>query len=507
MAKRKKKNQITLISLLLALVLLTGFYIWYLNRDKLGADNTRDESLPSEEDSLVIAKMDIDQVHTIQYKNETADMTFVLEEDIWRLESDKSRAINQDYVRNMLSLIDVIKADRLVQEDPEDIEQYGLEKPYASLKAEQADGKNISLCLGNEVLGGQGYYGMILGNNSVYILPKIYKTHLSHSSIEMTYVEEGPDINSNNIYHIEVLQKDGEDFELIYDPDSTYHKVGTPMLAWAILKPYEDVYSADSAKVSDLLPNYDSFDFVACIEYETEELDKYGLEEPSASILVDYYEQYQVPLEEAYTDSDSGEKITEETITEEKSFKIFVGNKNDDGDYYVKKAGDKAVYTMKADDVDTMLNIDTFNIFSPFISIHNIDTVERIDIDISGKAYTMEIERETVTNDEGEEESKGSYYYNGNLVEEDVFKDVYQIMIGAKYDTRLKEEASVEGLDPALTITYYDNIGETYTTRYYPYDESFYLVDNGSTIRFASDKRNIDRVIKAIEEFKRTEED
>lgn len=41
MAKRKKKNQTTLISLLVVLVLLAGFYVWYLNRDKFGASSRK----------------------------------------------------------------------------------------------------------------------------------------------------------------------------------------------------------------------------------------------------------------------------------------------------------------------------------------------------------------------------------------------------------------------------------------------------------------------------------
>ena len=91
-----------------------------------------------------------------------------------------------------------------------------------------------------------------------------------------------------------------------------------------------------------------------------------------------------------------------------------------------------------------------FSILSTFISIYNIETVDRIDIDISGKPYTMEIKREVTTDSEGNEETKASYYYNGKEVEEDTFKDVYQVMIGAKFDTQLKEEVSLKELDPFL---------------------------------------------------------
>ena len=161
---------------------------------------------------------------------------------------------------------------------------------------------------------------------------------------------------------------------------------------------------------------------------------------------------------------------------------------------------------MEAEDVDAMLQVDAFSILSTFISIYNIETVDRIDIDISGKPYTMEIKREVTTDSEGNEETKASYYYNGKEVEEDTFKDVYQVMIGAKFDTQLKEEVSLKELDPILTISYHlEDSDKTYTSKYYPYDESFYITDNGGPIIFKADKRRIDQIIKTIEEFKKAE--
>lgn len=501
MTKRRKKNRITLISLIGILVIMLGFYIWYLNKDKFGTAKVTEENT-----SIIIATMDPDLIETIHFKNENADMTLIREEDTWVSTDDKERPIKQNYVQNMINLIDEIKTERIVHENPEDLNQYGLTKPYAYIKATQSDGKSISLSLGSKVTGGQGYYGKIDGNDAVFILPTIYGTNLSYSDTNMTQVEHGPTITSNDIYHIEVLKKDGEDFELIYDPDSIYHVAGTPLLSWAILKPYDEPYAADSSKVSEVLSNFSRFDFLTCVDYKTEDFSKYGLDDPIASIFVEYYEQYEEELDEPETDPDTGEEITKKTVTEEKSFKLYIGNQDDKGNYYVRKDGDNAVYTMSTNNVENMLKIDTFSLMSSFISIHNIETVDRIDIDISGKPYTMEIKREVSTDEEGNEETKATYYYNGKLTEEDVFKNVYQTMIGAKYDTQLKEEVSVEGLEPVLTITYHiADTNKTYTTKYYPYDVSFYLVDSGYPIRFTADKRKIDGIIKAIREFKKAE--
>lgn len=503
MRKRKKKNLITMISLLLVLVLLSGFYIWYLNKGKFGKNDTIGDSTSGTDSSIVIATMDPALIDRIHFRNENADMTFIREGDSWILEADKDRPIKQNYVQNMINLVDEIKTDRIVNENPDDLGQYGLSSPYAYIEATSSDGKSIALSIGNKVPGGLGYYAKLEGDDAVFTVVAIYGTHLSYSDANMTQIEHGPNIVSNNIYHVEVLQKDKEDFELIYDPDSFYHIAGTPLLSWAILRPFEEVYTADTTKVAELLSNYSTFSFLNCVEYNAEDFARYGLEEPTASVFVEYYEQYEDQLDEPEINPDTGEEINSKTITEEKGFKLYIGNKDDNGDYYVRKDGDNAVYTMKNTNVEKMLAIDAFSILSTFVNIYNIETVNKIDIDIKGKPYTMEIKRETIINDEGEEEIKPTYYYQGEIADEDIFKDVYQVMIGAKIDSPLKNEVSISELEPIITLSYHiEGNEEPITTVYYTFDESFYLIDKGYPIRFLADKRRIDGIIEAIEEFK-----
>jgi hypothetical protein len=503
MQKRRKKNLITLISLLVVLVLLLGFYIWYLNKDKFSKSHIDYDNSLARDSSLVIATMDPELINKFHFRNENADMTFIREGDSWILESDKERPIKQNYVQNMMNLLDEIKSDRIVNEESEDLGQYGLSSPYAYIEASQSDGKTIALSIGNEVTGGKGYYAKLEGNDAVFIVISIYGTHLSYSDADMTQIEHGPNIVSNNIYHVQILQKDKEDFELLYDPDSLYHIAGTPLLSWAVLKPYEEVYTADTTKVSELLSNYSAFSFLSCVEYKALDFAKYGLEEPVASVLVKYYQQYEDQLDEPETNPDTGEEISTKTITEEKEFKLYVGSMDDNGDYYVRKDGDNAIYTMKNTNVEKMLTIDTFNILSTFVNIYNIETVNKIEIDIKGKPYTMEIKRETIINEDGEEEIESTYYYQGKIAKEDVFKDVYQAMISAKIDTQLNNELSLDDTEPILTLSYYiEGIDEAITAVYYAYDESFYLIGKGGhSIRFLADKRRIDNIIKAIEEF------
>lgn len=481
MSRRKRKNKITMISLLVALVLLSGFYIWYLNRDAFRSNDTETNLDADPDDTGIIATMDTELIDRILFRNESTEMTLVLEEDRWVSVDDKLRPIRQYNVQNMIRLVSEIKPTRTVDVNPEDIEQYGLISPYAYIEASQSDGKKLALSIGNRLADRQGYYAKLDGNDAIYILPLVYGNDLSHSDISMTDIEHGPNIPTSDIYHIEVLKEEGKNFELIYDPDSQY--IDMPLVSWAIIKPYEETYGADTTKVTEILPSFSSFRFDSCIEYKTDDVGKYGLEEPRASILVEYNE------------NNPGDGIIQ------KSFKLHVGDQDENGDYYVMKDGDSAVYIMKGFNVENMISIDAFNVLNTFISLHNISSVDKVDINIEENSYTMEIKRDVITNDKGEEETESTYYFDGIVTREKDFKELYQLLVGATIDTELNEEQEVGNHEPILTISYsITGSDQPITTKYYPYDDVFYLIDKGSPIRFVADRRKIDKIINAIKE-------
>ncbi|HKL99910.1 MAG TPA: hypothetical protein VJZ06_08385, partial [Mobilitalea sp.] len=155
--------------------------------------------------------------------------------------------------------------------------------------------------------------------------------------------------------------------------------------------------------------------------------------------------------------------------------------------------------------VDGMLTVDPFKVISSFISLQNIESIDRVEIEIEGQLYTMEIKREAITNDSGEADNKATYYYNGNIVQEDVFKNVYQVMIAAGYDAEMKEAVDTEGLTPFITISYHGEGKLLNKTSYLPYNESFYIIDNGGQVRFFADKRKIDNIADRIMKFSKSE--
>lgn len=505
MTKRKKRNAITLISLLLALAALIGVYYWYSNRP------APEKDIATKEEAISLAKVDQEQISNLHYKYGDADLTLVKEGDTWKSQSEPDRPINQDYVNNMLGAISDISADRLVADAPENLSEFGLAEPVSFLQATLADGSTVTLQVGNEVSTKNGYYALVNEDGKVYMLGSNYVSGLKYNNADMNAEEAAPKIEAANINHIILDKRDGEDFELLFDNQGKHiDSSGSKINTWYILKPYKEGYTADESEVSTLLANYTTFDYITCLEYNAQDLSKYGLDNPTASIYLGYTEARTETLEKPETDPETGDKITEKTYQDPKEYKLYLGNQDENGNYYVKVEGSKAVYTMDAVALDKMLTVDVFSLLNNFVNIPNIDTVDQIDINVGGTTDTVTLKRSTVKNEDGKEETKTNYFFNGKEVEEDTFKDFYQVIIAAAFDAENKKDVNTEGVEPVLTITYRllsgmtgysDGTSQnmaTVSASYLPYDDSFYLVNTNDETRFLADKRKIDHIIDTI---------
>jgi hypothetical protein len=498
MSKRKKRNVVTLVSLLFILVVLIVAYICFSrHKEKLASEEN------SSENTIDLAKAASEDISSLHYKAKDADLTLVLKDKTWVSKDNEKRPINQDNVNAMINLLSNVSAKQIVNEKSDSLNDYGLDNPSAYLQAALKDKSKLTIQIGNEAVGTNGYYALVNEDGKVYLLDTSYGTGLTYSDTDMTGIEKTPSIVSDNILHIKVDNRNGEDFDLEYDPGNTLDYSNSNMYAWVISKPYDEKITADSNKVSDLLPNYASFSLQDCVDYEGMDLEAYGLKDQSASIYVKYYEEEETKGDTS-KDTDSSQKAEKAKKRVEKEYKIYVGNKDEDGNYYVKTQDSNAVYTMNADSIDKMLNVEVFDIINPFISIPNINIVDKIKVDIDGADYIMEIKRKSVTNKKGKEETETAYYYNGKTVEEDAFKSLYQSLVAAKYDAKIKKQKAVKKEKPYMTITYYLSGAKKtrLTASYLPYDDSFYMVDTGNTIRFFADKRSIDEIADAVTTFK-----
>lgn len=498
MARRKKKNAITLIILLLALAALVGAYVWY------GNNKTKKESTSaSDTEKISLATVDTKSVTGIHYKNKDTEVNFILDNGVWKSKDEPDRPINQENVNGLLSTISTINAYKEMTKAT-DLSEYGLENPETYVQATLKDGSTVTLKLGNEVVGQKGYYALVNDKKTVYLVDISYGSGLSFTDLDFTAVEKAPEITAENINYISIDSRDGADVELKQNDSGRLDNSGSNMFNWDILKPYGNGYSADKELISSMEANYTSFDYGDCVDYKGNDLGKYGLDNPAYTIDIGYYETQPsaTPAPTPAAGSPTADKISKE-------YKIYIGNKDDSNNYYVKVDGTNAVYTLSADTVDKMLQVNAFSLINPYPDFPNIDTVDKIGADISGSQYTMEIKHTASASkdnkkDGSSDKASATYYYNGKEAEEHLFKKVYQVIISAKYDGELKDKVDTASLKPVMTLSFnLNNTDKTVIkTSFLPYNDSFYIADKGNGVYFLVDKRTIDDMAKEIQTFK-----
>ncbi len=498
MAKRKKKNAITLGILVLLLAALLGTYFWYDN-DKKNKEITETQ----EKQVIDLAKVDAAQVESLHYVKGATDLTFLLTGDVWVEQSDQRRPINQEHITAILNAIKDLKADRLIMKSPENLSDYGLEQPQAILTATKKDKSIVMVKLGNKTTDSSGYYGMVNEDNTVYLLPTQMGSALQYDDQQMTALPEAPSITAENITHIAIDNRTGEDFELLYREAEMLDNTGSNMSAWQLLKPYGEGYTADSSNISELQAKYTTFTYLNCVDYRGEDLKKYGLDDPAATVSVGYYVSRTEALPTPETDPDTGKEVTEKTIKKPYEYKLSIGNQDNEGNYYVKTQDSSSVYTMSSDTIDAMLQVDAFKLVNPYILIPSIDNVDHITAQVGKTVYQMDIDHKTTADKDGKEETTSTYTFHGKTVDEGAFKLLYQQLVGITYDAEAPGDVTAADTAPYLTITYHifgDN-ERTISAAFLPYDDNFYIVKKNGDTRFFADKRAVEAITKALSSF------
>lgn len=496
MTKGQKKQLKTLILLLITVIILVIAYVFIMNRGKDEVEE-EDASATTEETLMSYANEDI---KSIKITNVYGDMSFVIDsEDIVRYENDKDMPVNQTYGKNMFNGMNNLIATNKIEE-VEQLSDYGLDNPSIQVTVTLTDDTKKVISLGDTVPLTGGHYATIQGDNNIYVVSNTFYNYYNYSLVDMTSVETIENVPSENITHLKVSKKDGENFEIVYDENNPSDF--SNLSFWTVKAPYETPLPGNTDGITTLLSNYSSYSFISCVDYKATDLSIYGLEDPS-SVYIEYYE---IVTEESEDDGADGTSTETETESEEAEstkifhqFELLIGNQDDDGNYYVKLKESKAVNLMSSANVDKLLNINPFSAVNTFINLVSITDISSVDISVEGKKYNLSI-KELSNEAEESEESTFTYFVNGKEVEEKPFKDFYQKLIGTTIEREIPKEDGGKVDDTTfMTVTYHLLSGNLINVAYKIYDNSYYIVNVNGAEMFLTDLRDVNEIAKLLE--------
>ncbi len=336
---------------------------------------------------------------------------------------------NTSKFRSMMYTMTSLTATALVEEEPEDLSIYGLDKPQFSMEISFKNGDKTTLYVGNETPIAGNYYVITDKVNTVYTIGNYLSSLVMRRPIMYRYIEIFPTYEDEDIYtninYVGITRRDGTAIDIRLDSDFSMEG-NKASSAYVITSPVLTSCADDQVQTKIM-------DKVATLKYGNILCDigadgfkDYGFDKPARLKMTDV----------------SGNSID-----------IVIGSVNLDSCYAVLGAQYDAymagkidyltVLTYTASDFD-FLDLNYMSVLNRAIWLINIHDVASIVYDMDGKVYDMRLSEYDDVTGSGVEVVRVVGKMNGKDIYEDNTKRIFSRTLnfrvvgtlaeGAKYD-------------------------------------------------------------------------
>lgn len=463
-----KKQIRSLIIVALIVILLSGVLLFF-------ALNPKEESVTSEaptDSKITLWEYTDDKISKIHVENENE--TFDIEQGgedgliIKDLESLPGNTLAYSAAKSLSTF----SVSQLVEEKPEDISIYGLDKPAASVEISFSDGKSKKLLVGNSAPKTATVYVKVDGEDPVYVIDESYisisqKTKKDFLSLNVTGISDDPtNIDVQKIVYSGIIRETEIVVEKTPDTGSEQQKMGLTS-GMTITSPLE--IDVDYEKIEPVVKSAIELKATHIEEImpTDEQLEEFGLKEPVSTMDVTYVHMK--------TGTDNN------IVNEDGQYKILLGNAVDDFGYYAMREGSPIVFYVKADSVPWIRYAFT-DISSKIQFMPYIDDISSIKINTKTKEYIFDLkttfeESEAAESGESQSDPKKTLTVTGNGkdIEAESFRTLYQLIISCIGDQVL-EVALEEDAFMSITYSYVDSSKKDVIVALVPIDDRNYAI-------------------------------
>jgi hypothetical protein len=353
-----------------------------------------------------------------------------------------------------------MRAERIIDENPNDLAVYGLDTPKSHTIVTTSGGEKAEFFAGNKAPSGAGYYAMVKDDPKVYLTPlypgeRLYLTTGSIRDKDLPTFESITEVRrfilESGKSRIEIESK-GENAASI-----------RTLFSHIITVPYKVPRGVDPERFSALLSFFQNLRIRDFENDNPVSLAPYGLDNPGRVFI---------QSETAVLD-------------------LLLGNTNGSRQY-AKLAGTPEVFVINAIE-PAALRAEPFDLVDKFALIINIDTVDSLTVKGGGITLTGAIKRQN-----GEE----TYFLNDRQAVERSFKNFYETCIGLVTDAEHPGGSAKSGPEE-ISIEYTLNTppGAKAAIKLAPYNRDFYSLDRDGAAEFLVSRRQVQKIYKAAEEM------
>lgn len=249
---------------LLAVLIGLGAYI-YFGGAKKPSDTPASEK--------VFAGLDASKIDELTVKSESGDVTSLKKDGgAWKMTAPMAVPAAETDASAIANAMGDMEITRVVDDNPADVKDYGLDTPRMTIDFKSADGKTSGkLLVGAKTATGSGLYARKNDDKRVLLVPQYQETTLNKSTF---------DLRDKAIMKFDRAKVDGFDVNV----GSNAFELARVEAEWKLTKPA--AARADSSAAEGLLSKVESAQMkaVASAAPTPEDLKKFGLDKPQATI-------------------------------------------------------------------------------------------------------------------------------------------------------------------------------------------------------------------------------
>ena len=497
------KKSTKLVSAVVVLAVLGGVYVGlntYVSKEE------KTESSSEEESKTEVFSVKTDDIKSLEFIVDKKEVTFEKKDDSWVKKDETAFPVNQTTLDSAASAIETVEADRVL-EDVENLAEYGLDSPSNTVIVDTADG-TTKLNIGDENTSTNQYYiSRDDDDSTVYVVAADTVSPFMNSLYDYAQGEDFPTIDSSTVKKVQVSE----------DKDSYVLEENSDGATWDVSGDgSSDKESADTTAAGNVTSGLGSFAFDQFVNYNAENLSQYGLDKPYATITVDYQEEVEDDSTDSTesgendstasesdsensdtTDTDSSsEDADSKTTTVDKQLVIYVGDEAGDGSRYVT-VDNKQIYTMSTDTLSAVIDKTPSDLWSLIVNYLSVKNLDQLQVTYGETTNTVNVSRETSTDDDGNEKETTTYQLDGEEIESTTFTTFYNKLINMAGQKRLTE-AYTPAADPEMTAVFTDSDKNQTTVTFYTYDTNYYAAVVGDKV-FLVNKMTVKEMFNAYE--------
>lgn len=413
-----------------------------------------EEPEATETAQIVVLELNDEDIVSLDITNEKGSYTIKRVDDGFTIPGLENANLTSASLGSPFSNLKKLTAKRIIKENSEKIEDYGLDSPAASVTVHLSDGSSRVLKIGDKAPTDDGYYVMTGDSDKLYLVSTYYMDYYFKGAEEYKNTSIGT-LDMTSVKKFE-LYKGNERITEIHEKAENEVLPGTLNETLVMSYPYYEYVSGE--KFLKLFESISAITARKIVEDTTENASKYGIGAYTYKI----------------TDS-SGDHV------------LKLGNTDENGDVYAVYEGNNSIFTMDSSLLKIASDFRPFEYIYKFVQIFNIDDVSKV-VCSGQNTYELSIDRTDAENP--------AYTINGQSVGEDKFKKSYQEIIGIMF-TSVSESSATGAKVGEVTFTFND--GQTDTAAYYEYDERNYAVKKSDGTMYLVLKKNFDNVSQNIE--------